>query len=99
MTPLPPVDLRSDTLTLPTPAMRRAMIDAPLGDDVIDVDPTIDRLQKLMAERTGKEAAIFVPSGTMANQIALRVHCRPGDEFVCDDGCHILHYEQGPTRS
>ncbi|HRF02068.1 MAG TPA: GntG family PLP-dependent aldolase [Pirellulaceae bacterium] len=95
MTSIPPVDLRSDTLTLPTPAMRRAMIDAPLGDDVIDVDPTIDRLQAIMAERTGKEAAIFVPSGTMANQIALRVHCRPGDEFVCDDGCHILHYEQG----
>ena len=91
----PPVDLRSDTITRPTPAMRRAMAEAPVGDDVIDVDPTVARLQDRLAEMLGKEAAIFVPSGTMSNQIALRVHCRPGDEFLCEAGCHIYNYEQG----
>lgn len=89
------IDLRSDTVTQPTHAMRWAMCHADVGDDVIDVDPTVDRLQRRIAERLGKEAALFVPSGTMANQIALRLHCRPGDEFLCEAGCHIYKYEQG----
>ncbi len=68
---------------------------APVGDDVIDVDPTIDRLEKMIAEILGKEAAIFMPSGSMTNQIAVRIHCKPGDEFICEEGCHIYNYEQG----
>lgn len=66
-----------------------------LGDDVIDVDPTCEELQNTTAEILGKEAAIFMPSGTMTNQIALRIHCKPGDEFICEAGCHIYNYEQG----
>jgi len=89
------IDLRSDTVTKPTPAMREAMFRAEVGDDVIDVDPTLDTLQKRTASLLGKEAAIFMPSGTMTNQIALRVHCKPGDEFLCDSDCHIYNYEQG----
>ena len=71
------VDLRSDTVTLPTPAMRQAMFDAELGDDVYGEDPTVNRLEALAAERLGKEAALFVPSGTMANLICLLTHCAP----------------------
>lgn len=89
------IDLRSDTVTRPTPAMREAMLRAEVGDDVIDVDPTVQALQDRTAELLGKEAAIFMPSGTMTNQIALRVHCSPGDEFLCDSECHIYNYEQG----
>lgn len=89
------IDLRSDTVTRPTPAMREAMLRAEVGDDVIDVDPTVQSLQDRTAELLGKEAAIFMPSGTMTNQIALRVHCSPGDEFLCDSECHIYNYEQG----
>ena len=89
------IDLRSDTVTKPTHAMREAMLSAPVGDDVIDVDPTVVELQEYTARLLGKEAAIFMPSGTMTNQIALRVHCSPGDEFICDSGCHIYNYEQG----
>ena len=89
------IDLRSDTVTKPTPAMRAAMAAAEVGDDVIDVDPTVDRLQRTTAEMLGKEAAIFMPSGTMTNQVAVRVHCKPGDELLCEAGCHIFHYEQG----
>ncbi len=90
-----PIDLRSDTVTLPCEAMRHAMVNAPLGDDVIDVDPTVRALEELTAELTGKEAAIYLPSGSMSNQIALRLHCDPGDEFICEEGCHIFNYEQG----
>src|SRR5690349_11640295 len=90
-----PVDLRSDTVTRPTAGMREAMARAEVDDDVIDVDPTVDRLQRKIADMLGMETAIFMPSGTMTNQIALRVHCRPGDEFVCEAGCHIYNYEQG----
>ena len=90
-----PIDLRSDTVTQPTAEMRRAMAEAEVGDDVIDVDPTVDRLQRTIAEVLGKEAAIFMPSGTMTNQVAVRIHCKPGDEFICDAGCHIYNYEQG----
>jgi threonine aldolase len=75
--------------------MREAMYRAEVGDDVIDVDPTLDKLQRRIAELLGKESAIFMPSGTMTNQIALRVHCKPGDEFLCDSDCHIYNYEQG----
>lgn len=88
------IDLRSDTVTKPTPAMRQAIANAEVGDDVIDRDPTIDRLQGLTAELLGKEAAIFMPSGSMTNQVAVRVHCKPGDEFICEAGCHIYNYEQ-----
>ncbi len=90
-----PIDLRSDTVTKPTPAMRRAMADADVGDDVYGEDPTVRRLEEQVAERLGLEAAVYVPSGTMANQIALGVHTRPSDEVVCEAGSHILHYEGG----
>lgn len=89
------IDLRSDTVTKPCAAMRQAMAQAEVGDDVIDVDPTVVRLQERSAEILGKAAAIFMPSGTMTNQSALRVHCQPGDEFLCDSECHIFNYEQG----
>lgn len=89
------IDLRSDTVTRPTPEMRRAMANAQVGDDVIDRDPTVERLQDLTAELLGKEAAVFMPSGSMTNQVAVRLHCKPGDEFLCEAGCHIYNYEQG----
>ena len=89
------IDLRSDTVTRPTPGMLAAMTSAPVGDDVYGEDPTINRLQERLAEMLGKEAAVFVPSGTMSNQIGVRVHCNPGDEFICETGCHIYNYEQG----
>jgi threonine aldolase len=89
------IDLRSDTVTRPTPSMLDAMMRAPGGDDVIDVDPSVAALQDKTAEVLGKEAAIFMPSGTMTNQIALRIHCSPGDEFLCEADCHIYNYEQG----
>ncbi|MEM6330109.1 MAG: low-specificity L-threonine aldolase [Planctomycetota bacterium] len=88
------IDLRSDTLTKPTPAMREAMFAAEVGDDVFGEDPTVNRLQQRVAELLGKEAALFVPSGTMGNQIGVRLHCQPGDEFLCEADCHIYHYEQ-----
>lgn len=91
----PVIDLRSDTVTLPTPAMRRAMADAEVGDDVYREDPTTNRLQERAAEIFGREAALFVPSGTMGNQIALKVHSRPGQEVVCEARAHILNYEMG----
>ncbi len=88
------VDLRSDTVTKPSPAMLQAIMEAEVGDDVIDVDPTVERLQDRTAELLGKEAAIFMPSGSMTNQIAVRCHCQPGDEFLCEADCHIYNYEQ-----
>jgi threonine aldolase len=89
------IDLRSDTVTKPTPEMRAAMAAAEVGDDVIDVDPTVDRLQRMTAEILGHEAALFMPSGTMTNQVAVRLHCKPGDELLCESNCHIFFYEQG----
>jgi threonine aldolase len=89
------LDFRSDTVTRPTAAMYAAMAAAELGDDVLGDDPTVLRLQRVIAERLGKEAALFVPSGTMSNLIAVRSHCRPGDELICEAGCHIYTYEQG----
>ena len=95
---LPPmriVDLRSDTVTRPTPAMLQAMSDASVGDDVFGDDPSVNRLQDLAAELLGKEAALFVPSGTMANQVAIRTHTEPGDEIIVESGAHIFLYEGG----
>ena len=89
------IDLRSDTVTRPTEAMRRAMAAAEVGDDVFGEDPTVERLQREVAALVGKEAALFVPSGTMANQIALLVHARPGDEVVVSEGAHCAWYESG----
>jgi len=90
-----PIDLRSDTVTRPSAAMRAAMAAADVGDDVFNEDPTVKRLESHVAELLGKEAALFVPSGTMGNQLGLRVHCNAGDEFLCEANCHILCYEQG----
>ncbi len=87
------VDLRSDTVTKPTPEMRRAMAEAEVGDDVYGEDPTINRLEQRAAEIFGREAAIFVPSGTMGNQIAIKIHTRPGQEVICEERGHIFNYE------
>ena len=87
------IDLRSDTVTTPTPEMRRAMADAEVGDDVYGEDPTINRFQDRAAELLGKEAALYVPSGTMANQLALRVLARPGTEVLCAERAHVFRYE------
>lgn len=89
------IDLRSDTVTRPTASMRRVMADAEVGDDVLGDDPTVLRLQERVAEILGKEAACFVPSGTMANQTALRALTEPGDEVIAHEGSHIIHYETG----
>jgi len=89
------VDLRSDTITQPTAAMREAIAGAELGDDVFGDDPTVNRLQERSAELFGKEAALFVPSGTMANQVAVRSHTEPGDEIILESGAHIFLYEGG----
>ncbi len=91
----PPIDLRSDTVTRPTPAMRRAMAEAEVGDDVFGDDPTVHALEGRTAELLGKEAAVFVPSGTMANQIAVGVHTRPGDELICAGTAHVYVWEAG----
>jgi threonine aldolase len=87
------VDLRSDTVTVPTPEMRRAMAEAEVGDDVYGEDPTVNRLEELAAEMVGKEAALYVPSGTMGNQLALRVLTRPGTEVLCPERAHLRQYE------
>lgn len=92
---VPPVDLRSDTVTRPTPAMRRAMAEAEVGDDVFGEDPTVRRLEESAAEALGHEAALFVPTGTMGNQIALHLHARPGSEVICDRRAHVVLYEMG----
>jgi threonine aldolase len=89
------LDLRSDTVTRPTPAMREAMAAAEVGDDVYFEDPTVNRLQEIAAERLGKEAALFVPSGTMGNQVCLRTQTRPGDVVMAGEDAHVLLYEQG----
>ncbi len=89
----PIVDLRSDTVTKPTPRMRRAMAEAEVGDDVYGEDPTIRRLEETAAEMLKMEAAIYLPSGTMGNQVALHVHCRPGREVVVEARSHIMNYE------
>jgi threonine aldolase len=87
------IDLRSDTVTTPTPEMRRAMADAEVGDDVYGEDPTVNRLQALAAGLLGKEAALYVPSGTMANQLAIRVLAQPGTDVLCPARAHVFRYE------
>ncbi len=89
------IDLRSDTVTKPSQEMRKAMYEAEVGDDVYGEDPTVNELQEYVAELLGKEAALFVPSGVMGNQISLRVLTEPGDEVICDINSHIFHYESG----
>jgi threonine aldolase len=89
------IDLRSDTVTVPTPAMRQSMADAEVGDDVFGDDPTVNRLEALAAETTGKEAAVFVASGTMGNLASLLAHCGRGRDVILGDESHIYHYENG----
>jgi threonine aldolase len=89
----PIVDLRSDTVTKPTPEMRKAMFEAEVGDDVYAEDPTINRLEQRASEIFAREAAIFVPTGSMGNQVAIKVHTRPGQEVICEDRGHIYNYE------
>ena len=91
--PRPPIDLRSDTVTRPTAAMRRAMAEAEVGDDVYREDPTVRRLEERSAALLGKEAALFVPTGTMGNQVAVKVWTRPGKEVVLEEASHIIDYE------
>lgn len=88
-------DFRSDTVTRPTEGMLRAMASAPVGDDVLGDDPTVQRLEAVLAERFGTEAGLFCPSGTMTNQIAVKVHTRPGDELICSKLAHVYNYEGG----
>ncbi len=89
------LDFRSDTVTRPTPEMRAFMAAAPVGDDVFGEDPTVLALEARIAGLLGKEAAVYVPSGSMSNQIGVRLHCGPGDELICEAQCHIYKYEQG----
>ena len=89
------IDLRSDTVTVPTPEMRRAMAEAPVGDDVYGEDPTVNALQEYAADLLGKEAALFVPTGVMGNQIGIALHTRRGDEVIVEGESHIFHYETG----
>jgi threonine aldolase len=89
------IDLRSDTVTKPTPEMRSAMANAEVGDDVYSEDPTINKLEARAAEIFGREASIFVPTGSMGNQIALRLHTQPGKEVVCESRAHVMDWEMG----
>ena len=89
------VDLRSDTVTKPTPAMRRAMAEAEVGDDVYGEDPTINKLEQRAAEIFAREAAIFVPTGSMGNTIAIKIHTKPGQEIICEERGHVFNYEMG----
>jgi threonine aldolase len=96
---MPTIDLRSDTVTKPTPAMREAMARAEVGDDVYGEDPTVNRLEAMAAELLGKEAALFVPTGVMGNQLAIRLHTRPGDEVIVESSSHLIRYEGGSASS
>lgn len=89
------IDFRSDTVTRPTPAMREAMANAPVGDDVFGEDPSVNELETMTAAMFGMEAALYCPSGTMTNQIAIKCHTQPGDEVICDESSHIYQYEGG----
>ncbi|HEX3572235.1 MAG TPA: GntG family PLP-dependent aldolase [Acidobacteriaceae bacterium] len=91
------IDLRSDTVTRPTAKMRKAMADAEVGDDVYGEDPTVNRLEARAAEIFGREAGLFFPTGSMANQTAIRLHTRPGEEIVCESRAHVLDWEMGTT--
>ncbi len=96
---MPSIDLRSDTVTLPTRAMRKAMADAELGDDVFGEDPTVRKLEELAAHRMGKEAALLVSSGTMGNLVCQLTHCGRGDEMILGDKSHVFYYEQGGSAA
>ena len=89
------IDFRSDTVTRPSPAMQDAMMNAETGDDVFGEDPSINELEKMASEMFGMQAAVFCPSGTMTNQIAVKCHTQPGDEVICDTTAHIYQYEGG----
>jgi threonine aldolase len=89
------IDFRSDTVTRPSPGMREAMLKASVGDDVFGEDPSVNELEQMTADLFGMEAAIFCPSGTMTNQIAIKCHTQPGDEVICDESAHIYQYEGG----
>ena len=89
------IDLRSDTLTVPTPAMREAMAAAEVGDDVFGEDPTVNKLQEMAAQMLGQEAGLLVSTGTMGNLASILAHCGRGDELICGDQSHIFFYEQG----
>lgn len=89
------IDFRSDTLTKPTPSMLEAMMNAAVGDDVFGEDPSVNRLEKMTADMFGMDAALFCPSGTMTNQIAIKCHTQPGDEVICDESSHVYQYEGG----
>ncbi len=93
------IDLRSDTVTRPSPGMRQAMAGAEVGDDVYGEDPTVNLLQERVAELLGKEAALFVSSGTQANQVGLGLLARPGEEIICDEGAHPVNFEAGALAS
>jgi threonine aldolase len=93
------IDLRSDTVTRPSPGMREAIAGAVVGDDVFEDDPTVKALERKVASLLGKDAGLFVPSGTMGNQIALRTHTSPGDEVVADRGCHCVNNETGAAAA
>jgi threonine aldolase len=97
--PIRPIDLRSDTVTRPTPQMRRVMAEAEVGDDVYGEDPAINALEERAAELMGHEAALFVPSGTMGNQIGMRLVCEPGQEVLCDADAHVVTYEMGAAAA
>ncbi|MFL5330979.1 MAG: low-specificity L-threonine aldolase [Gemmataceae bacterium] len=89
------IDLRSDTVTKPTPGMRAALAAAEVGDDVYGEDPTVNKLEERVASMFGKEAALFVPSGSMSNQLAIKTHLQPGDELICEEYCHLYNWEAG----
>src|SRR5262245_45072675 len=93
------IDLRSDTVTRPPPAMRRAMAEAEVGDDVYGEDPTINALEAEVAELLGHEAAMFTPSGSMANQVAIQVLVPPGSELLCDADAHVVTHEIGAASA
>lgn len=93
------IDLRSDTVTAPSAGMREAIAAAEVGDDVLGKDPTVGKLERRVAELLGKEAALFVPSGIMANQVAVRAHAVPGTEVITDSGAHVVHYEAGAAHA
>src|SRR5262245_26723317 len=93
------IDLRSDTVTRPSPAMRQAMAEAVVGDDVLGDDPTVAQLEAAAARKVGKQSALFVPSGTMGNNIAIKVHTNPGDEILLDWDSHSACYEVGAAAA
>ena len=93
------IDFRSDTVTKPTPGMLQAMMNAPVGDDVFGEDPSINQLEEMAAKLFDMEAALYCPSGTMSNQIAIRCHTQPGDEVICASNAHVYIYEGGGIAS